>query len=71
MAGWYNYDTGEYEQVDTPETDEQAETFLPGPKQFPGMPDDGPVRGIYRCYRAQGDSIIDAMLKALLACVSK
>jgi hypothetical protein len=56
---WWNYRTQEYELRDAgvPLTDEDAERYL----------QPGPMFGIYQCRRALGDSIPDAMEKALLA----
>lgn len=61
-AGWYNYDTGEYDWLDhAPETDEEAVKYIPDYAY-------GAARGIYRCRRAMGDDVLHAMAEALKAC---
>lgn len=53
---WYNYTTNEYDWRITPETDQDALMYLP---QLPI------VQGLYKLYRASGESIGASMRKVL------
>ena len=57
---WYNYETQEYVYRDAPQNDDDAVKYLP---QSPA------VYGLYRCHRAMGASVLDAMIKTLTSCV--
>ena len=58
---WFNFDLGKYEFRQEPATDEETLPLLPP----------GPQRDIYKCYRMLGDSIMEAMRKALVAGLPK
>ena len=58
---WYNYQTESYDAlVGAPTTDEEAEKYL----------QQGPMVSIYQIHRELGDTILDAMEKALTAGLS-
>ena len=57
--GWYDYVAEEYVYMTSPGDDATAKRLLP---QWP------PVSGLYDCHRAQGKSILDAMIAVLEIC---
>ncbi len=59
---WYNFRSGEYDDIDAPETDDAALDYLP---QLPA------ARGLYRVHRAQGEDIIESMRLVLTACLGE
>ena len=56
---WWNFVTGEYEQRPTPTTDEEVRDLI---SQDPS------AQALYRARRHMGDTILEAMKNALLAC---
>ncbi len=62
MYSLYNFRSGEYDDIDAPETDDMALDYLP---QLPA------ARRLYRVYRAKGEDIIESMRLVLMVCVGE
>jgi len=57
---YFNHKTGQFEYGPDEMTDEKAREYIP---QI------APAQGIYECRRGLGDTVLEAMLYTLTACV--
>ncbi len=55
---WHNYQTGEMDFREAPETDEEMRPYLP---------QDPSALGLYQCHREMGKSIMDAAIRTYKA----
>ena len=58
----YNFETDEYDDVGAPDTDDEAKKYIP---------QSAAAQNLYELYRLQGDSILDASINVLKACIGE